>query len=353
MNPAARLTDLVVRTLPEPVRARYREEWLADLADAAELGLSRWTVVTGAASFALRLDRDDEAVTGLPAAVVAARRAQWAAALLSAALILAFGVYRSALWGFGPLLSGGALALAEVAIAAFALFGVLWGVTAVRIGRAVHGSRRVLTVALNGAAAALTLTAVAALPLLGTLATIALLFVVLLQVNGAGPPPDCSIRRRLGGAGAGLVLAVLAVGVLHNLVWNPLAKLPGMSLSQIYARLAADEQPNGVFEVTVWVALFAAAAIGFALCCLLGRPGWARSTRGVMVAGAMLIAAAAASQGFPGFMAELSLADTFQVAGGDRAISGAVLDAVALLAVIAAVFAAFLPVRSASPPGSP
>lgn len=355
MNPAALLTRLVARTLPQRLRARYAEEWLADLERAPELGLSRWTVVAGALSFAVHLDRDDEAVTGISPAVEAMRRARWAAALLSAALILAFGVFRSTLWGFGPLLSGGALVVAELAIAVFALLGVLWGIAAARIGRSAHGTGRVLAVASNGAAAAITLLAVAVLPLFGTMVTIALLAVALLQgVGEAGSSPTVGLRRQLGGAGAGLVLAVLAIGVLHNLVWNPLAKLPGMSLDQIYAGMAAAEQPNGVFEISVWVALFVALAIGFAICCVRGRPNWARSTRGIVAAGAMLIAATAASQGFPGFMAELGLADTFYVAGGHSAISGAVLDAVALLAVIVAVFAAFAPGRQTIPGlGSP
>lgn len=343
MNPTAVLIKLVVRTLPEPLRPRYREEWLADLADAPEIGLSRWTVLAGAVSFAVRLDRDDASVTGISAAEASVRRAHWAAALLSAALILAFGVFRSTLWGSAPLVSGGALVVAELAIAAFAVLGALWGSAAIRIGRSAHGTRQVLKIALNGAAAALTLTTVAVLPFYGTMVTIALLAAVLLQNVGGGAPATVRSRRRLGGAGAGLLLAVLAVGVLHNLVWNPLAKLPGMSLDQIYAGIAAAGQASGVFEITVWAALFVMLAAGFAVCCVRGWPSWARSARGIVVAGAMLIAAAAASQGLPGFMAELSLADVFYIAGGDSAISGVVLDGVALLAVIVAVFAAFVP----------
>lgn len=50
-----------------------------------------------------------------------------------------------------------------------------------------------------------------------------------------------------------------------------------------------------------------------------------------------------ATQWIAGFTTGMSLADTFDTSGVDATIGGSLLSAVALLAVIGAVFAAFVP----------
>lgn len=355
MRLASGLTMLVVRTLPGRLRGRYREEWLADLERAEEAGLSPGSVVLGALSFAVHLDRDDVAITGVPAAEATRRRARWAAAFGLGALILAFGGFRSTLDGSAPRLADGALGTASmlvfVLIGGLAALGLVSGIAAVRIGLPVHGGKRIAQVVLTGGILALTFTAVAVLPFAGTLTTFAVLAVGLLRMASGPFESDVArafpVRARvgLGAAFTAFVVVVVAVGVLHILVWNPLAKLPGLSLGEIHAGIVAAGEPSGVVMVAGWAALLLAAAIAFPIWCGLERFGGSRPTRHLVVAGTLLVAAAGLTQRFAGFMTGLAVADAFNVSGGDVALSALILNVVSMLALVVAVGAALVPAR--------
>lgn len=68
MRLARALVSVAAWTIPRFAPPRYREEWLADLNGARQLGLSEYSVVGGAAMTALTIDRADPGVTGLPKA---------------------------------------------------------------------------------------------------------------------------------------------------------------------------------------------------------------------------------------------------------------------------------------------
>jgi hypothetical protein len=78
---SARLASAVVRAgtalMPDPaVRARYREQWLADVDGAADLGLSPLPVALGAAAAAIRLaTADRRSLAALPQIDARPRRA--------------------------------------------------------------------------------------------------------------------------------------------------------------------------------------------------------------------------------------------------------------------------------------
>ena len=105
MSGTERLIRFAAATLPPPVRARYREEWLADAAGADEVGVSRIGVVVGALLFSATLDRTAPQLTGIPIAATVRRRAQWSIALLASA-----GVFTVGSWMFGGYRSPGRVA---------------------------------------------------------------------------------------------------------------------------------------------------------------------------------------------------------------------------------------------------
>jgi len=109
MNLARTLIVLSAKTLPVHVRDRYREEWLADVQHAPELGVSRASVVIGALSASIALDRDEPAVTGIPSDIETLRRARWSAAFLCGALVMGGGAFVYSLDGSESPLDGGLL----------------------------------------------------------------------------------------------------------------------------------------------------------------------------------------------------------------------------------------------------
>lgn len=355
MSPTQILIRLSVRTLPERLRDRYREEWLADLQRVPELGVSRLAVLAGALAMSAGLDRDDPAVTGIPVKVETIRRARWSASFLCGALILAFGAFMYSLRGFAPYLDGGALAAASTPvltlIASFALIGIAKGIGAVRIGIAAYGVKWVVRMVLLGVGVVLAVPFVSIFPIFGMLMALAgvttALFLAAGGPRGQLPQQPFTAMSRVGLSSmlALLAVGVVVVGVLHILVWNPLAKMPGMGLSDIYAAMAEAQQPSGVVVVATWAALFIAAALALPICCSLKRFAGPRSTRRIIVAGVMLVTTAGVTQWLAGFTTGMSMADTFFISGGDAAISGALLNVATLLGMIVAVFAALVPAR--------
>ncbi|WP_162903695.1 hypothetical protein [Leucobacter sp. wl10] len=347
------LIELAVRTLPAPLQARYREEWAADLEQASQLGISRVSVLSGAFATSARLDRDDPRVTGIPSKVETIRRARWSAAFLCSALILAAGTFAVSLTSADQHLNDGVMAVSGTVtfatIAVFALIGIVNGIGAVRIGLSTFGLKRIAQFVLFGIAAVLSMAVTAVFPILGVLMAPAAVATALFLAAGGprGQLPQQPLRTvsRIGLSAMFSLLAICAVAfaTLHILVWNPLAKMPGMSLSEIYAAMYEAEQPTGVAVVAVWAGLFIAAAIAFPICCSLRRFAGPRSTRRIIVTGAMLITAVGVTQWFAGFTIGMSLADTFFVSGGDSAASGVALSVITTLAAVFAVFASFVP----------
>jgi hypothetical protein len=349
---------MIAATLPAGVRERYREEWLADAAGARELGVSPWSVVGGALGVAAGIDREDPLLSGMPPRRLVFRRLRVAlAALTTALMLLVFGV----LWGaWSPVRPPATLAESPVmgrvlllavlvtgAVALIALLGVLRARHRAR-GRRRWGAADVaVAVTLPLAIAATVLVPVVSGLLVfgGLLAVVALLVV-------EDPRPQ---QRPLGRLSAVLlavfsgvsIVAALAGSLLHVYVWNPLARMPGMTLDEIYAGLAdARELPSPVLPVA-WAVLWCLAALALIMLAALPFPGIRRFATARRIAGIGILGVALVAGGswFVGFGMGMGMADAFATSGGDVASSGPVLAVIGLVYLIAAVLIGLLPSR--------
>jgi len=339
------------------VRSRYREEWTADLAGAPEAGARPSSIVAGALALAATIDRDDPAVSGMPRSALAVRRARWAAAFLGTGLVLLVALYLHGGWAdhyltadsplfVFALLSRALEAGAPVAIA----IGALLLIAAVRTalpwrrplgllaGMAVAGAAA-LAVLLAGS-----LVAMLFLPVLG----VAAWGVVALMVPAPPPADPRRARRRELAAAAVLapaVVALAAFGVLHIMVWNPLAKLPGLGLDEIYAGLAAAGELPSPLYLTAWVvgAVLAATAILLFATLPHRRLRAARSPQRVLVLGLTALAGTGFSMWLAGFGMGMGIADAFATSGGDAAFSALLPVVVGVLAGVPAVLLGCVP----------
>lgn len=245
---------LAVVALPPVLRRRYHEEWSADLAGARQLGLSPAAVLVGAFGTVLSIDRTDPRLTGLPRSELRRQRGRWAAALLTAAVLLSPDLYLRDDWVIG--------AIRTVLVAAGLLAGgwMLAGTLRIPYDRpaAPRPARR------------------------------------------AGPIP-ASTRW---GLGAGFTLATLAavtVGVLHIAVWNPLAKVPGATLDGIYAAMHVGDEVTVRVWMILWGVLAVGASIVYPVVCVLSNHWPALTRRHLVVSGLGLLGGVITAGGFPRF----------------------------------------------------
>jgi hypothetical protein len=346
---------LAARSLPALVRARYREEWLADLAGAEEAGVTRSAIAIGALSTAITIDRLDPATLGMT-------------------LSRAFTTRLRAAAGFG--LAAALLAIGSDAYAGFPTLGPLGAVVSVLVAVLAVGAVVATALALRIAVAARRVAA-AILVLLGALALLAVVFsrvglmlVVLAAVPGVavlvalavvltgGRLASRRVRIVTGAAVPVGALAVAAVGLAHVFVWNPLAKLPGMTLAEIYAGLAAaGEGPAGgpgpwIGAVAVLVALGAAVYATFALA-PVRRWSRFRTRRRLVALGLLLIGGVVALVFVPAFTMGMGIADAYATSGGDAAGSGGVLALIGMLAFAGTILVSFVRVEPGPPEGAP
>jgi len=355
---AASVVRAVAATLPAGVRDRYREEWTADAAGASELGVSRIGVVVGALGVAVRLDREDPVVSGIPAGRLAARRLRvaLAAAAIGLLLLLAyFWVWAGDTGGDGPMAITGTVLLGIAwgagLVAAIALVGVVRASIRATAGRpSARGIRIALLVGVPGlfvvllAASSVTLFgAVLVLPLL----IAPLVLVALKDPRAQGAPLRAGSRVGIALASAGAILAVVVGGLLHIFVWNPLARMPGMTLDEIYAGLAAArELPSPVIPVA-WAGFWTLFALTLLVLAAVPPRAIRRFLTARRLAGAGLLGVALAAGGvwIAGFGMGMGMADAFMTSGGDAAGSGLVLMVIAIGYAIAAVLVGLLPTR--------
>ncbi|CAG7609448.1 hypothetical protein ACFPZL_04235 [Leucobacter soli] len=341
---------LLAGTLPQHVRGRYREEWLSDLAGAEELGLSRGSILLGALATSVSMDRDSPVVLGIPASAEAVRRARWAAACLSSAVLLLLWLW---MYGGDPFAGHGLewIGLGVVGIAAVLAVAGSWQVLrALFIGFDAYGAKRVLFVGLLGIVCIVALGFAVIIPLAGMAYGLAGLVTALVLAAGGpagGRPgePLRSMRRillALPFAAGGLLL--LAALLLHVFVWNPLAKLPGMTLDEIYAAMRLAGEGPGIITTGVFTALIVLALlvpVVLAGTRVLAGP---RAARRIVVLGLLSIAAVSWLEFLLGFGMGMGIADTFGTDGGDAAPAGGLISMIGQFAIVAALFAGLAPV---------
>ena len=335
---AERLVRVAARLLPRAVRDRYREEWLADVAGAAELGVSRASVVGGALLTAITISRVDPALSGLTLGELFTHRVRIAAGLLGSAAVLAVGytAYGGYVTPFGATPGAGALAVAAVAVA----------VRARRLGVAIA------LLALPLVLGPILIVAPFLLVGVGTFGAPMLaigLFVGILATARGGASTPVGARLALAGSFGLATLALCAVSILHVAVWNPLARVPDLTLDEIYAALAAAQEATGVNVVLGAQAVLAMLGVVVLLVLVLvplRRPVLGTARR--IVATGFLLLAGTTLVGFvAGFSMGMGLADTFATSGGDAAASGPLLAITGQLALVGALLAATL--RPATP----
>jgi len=351
---AERWVGGAVLLLPDTLRARYREEWLGSLRDAQELEVPRGAIVRGAYVTALGTPRSPAAF-GLTPAALGFRRLRWAAAWFAAALVLVVGGQLIPGSAFPPATAGLiTIGSAGLAVAA-AAFGATAATTGIRVllpvRSAVLGWTLAVGIAVAGAlttALLLGLLALSFAMVLGLCAGIAVTAVALAWPIAREP----ALRRTIPGIPAGIgtrrsallaattLLVALVVATVHLVVWNPLAKVPGLELREIYAELAArGEVPAiGVGFVLVWAAGWVPLVLVLLAVAIFGNRGLLRNLDERRVARTALAGLAALGFGVfvAGFSLGMSLADAFLTSGADAAVSGSVLTAAATVAGVAA-----------------
>ena len=353
------LLRLLAFTLPPLARRRYLEEWRADAAGAAAAGLHRRDVVLGAVVLSLTLDRDLPAHTGEPHGMLPRRLARRGFALLTAAGAILIGAYLTG----GGIVPEGEAATASVITALQAtgwvvvrvavLLAALGTLYVARAARAAHTrtARATLVAAIAGPALVLVGASAPGAPWWLVIVGVAVVIVGLaggIAVLGGTQPVALGLRaasrrQRVPAAlaGAALVITIVVVGAIDLLVWNPLAKVPGMELSTIYATMTArdgfDLAANAVW-VLMWAVFWTVSAL-LVLALAAHRAGTALTPRRLAIVILGLIGGAVFFRFFAGFGFGMSIADTFATSGGDASVVSAVLPYVGQLALAGAALA--------------
>lgn len=359
----------LARTMPPATRDRYLEQWRADAGGPDDAAPPRGAVVRGAVAAVLTADRDSPALTGEERGTVPRRLSRRGVAVLVAAAALL-----SALWLTGggapdtaaPLAPGFTFVL-HVLWAAMGVAGIGGTLLAVAYfaATAVVSRRPVARIAF--ALAALGLVLLLAMPAasaivvpLGMALVLGGSAVGLAATWGWAAPlalaPRSAPRHRrwpLALAGVAAAALVLGLGAVDTLVWNPLAKVPGQSIDEIYQTMTAADGfiPRAAMTyVTVWAIFWFLLALGVAALAVSSRGAWLTPRRlGILFLS--LIGCALFFRSFAGFGIGMSLADTFAISGGDESALSLVFHVIGpvSIAVAAILFGWAAPARSVDP----
>ncbi|RXZ48176.1 hypothetical protein [Agromyces binzhouensis] len=131
-------------------------------------------------------------------------------------------------------------------------------------------------------------------------------------------------------------LAVIALGTLHLLVWNPMAAVPELSLAQIYGILV---ERYGVIDggPFVWALGATLATVAGSIVAIQGSRRGIVTTHDVVTVGLLLIHATTFFLWWAGFAIGLNLADAFAAGGGDVSSGGSLLALVGASCLAAAI----------------
>ena len=354
----SRLIGLAAALLPPHIRDRYREQWLADLRDAKEAGIRGSEIVVGAFVFGATINRAAPEISGMPLEIFALRKARWGVAFLASSLILAFSFYTHAgtffanFWNSTGLLlvvlNGLSYAIAAGMIVAF-LLGIANLVSA--IVRTRNRLAQVAILLLLAGVGTITVGGLGSMnfALLGlgivlVMASGGVAIAVLTSIRLAPSSPRAARSElRAGVVGTAALLALVAVGTVDLLVWNPLAMVPGLVLDEIYAGIGAGLTGDLVF-IVVWTVFWGVLAFAPIV---LTRPRFARLGAHTIVVATLVLAGAAIFFKFwAGFGIGMDIADGFGVSGGDASILAGLLDLAGTLALVAAVLLTVPPRRA-------
>ncbi|ROP48713.1 MULTISPECIES: hypothetical protein [unclassified Rathayibacter] len=362
------LLRLLALLLPPLARERYLEEWRADVAGAGEAGLRRRDVVLGALVLSATLDRGLPVHSGEPRFLRPRRLARRGLGLLTAAAVILIGGY---LTGGGVVpegVSAGVLTVMQATgrvLIGLALVVGLVG-AAHMAGAARAAETRTARVSLLAAIAGPAMVTGGVLmpgapwwlPLLGFLVSSAGLATGVAVIGGTRPiawehrTASRARRAPIALGGAALVVAVVVVGGVDLLVWNPLTKVPGTDLATIYRLLAERDgfSITGTLVATaIWAAFWTVPAL-FVAALAVHRAGDALTPRRLVIVMLSLVGAAIFFRFFTGFGIGMSIADSFATSGGDASVVSAVLPWVGQLSFAVAAIAVGWAPRARSEP---
>lgn len=348
MSPVEKFILGVAGTLPAVARQRYSEEWLADLDGARELGLSECSVLGGAVTTAITIDRTDPQVTGITRAQLARNRTRWAAAFLGSAVVLSIGLFlwgSYETWAIYPIGFG-----FETLAFLFGALGLFASVGALVVALDADGRRTARAFGIGALVLLGLLLSVMFVPFTGLLGVPAALAALLVAVSGPKEPVPSSrmpARRRalLALPFTAIALLLIVAGVLHITVWNPVARVPGLTLTEIYSAMSAANETPVATIVIMWAACCGIAAVCLPVLSEIPQFASFTTARRIIVAGLLVVGLTAATHWMAGFNMGMSLADTFMTGGGDAAVSGPVIAIVGQTALIAALLVGLAPHR--------
>jgi hypothetical protein len=184
--------------------------------------------------------------------------------------------------------------------------------------------------------------------LVGGLGAVLLLLLVIAadgRLRSDRRPTPPRVRLAVAVLLAGLTVAVLIFDILHLMVWNPLARVPGLSLDQIYSGLAAANKAQVVpFFLVLWAAFWGFPALLLPVIGHVTR----LSLRFIVLLGLLLPGGAIFTAWHAAFGMGLGIADALGTDGGDAAwASRAVLNVTCQLALAAAAIIILAPSRTA------
>lgn len=276
-------------------------------------------------------------------------RWQWTGAILGGGGILALGTFMYATRG------GFVLALMQAVTSTLVIAGVVLGIGAVgaMLTLLTHGEvgRRTMIIAqaLGLVAAAVVATILVGGPgMIGSAGAVITLILIATR-TGLAPSYDDRTAGTLRTAWsvplAVLIMITLIIDALHARVWNPLAKVPGHSLDEIYAGLAAVGEASAALPFLVlWAFFWTPPALLFPLLCRAAR----LTPRITAVLGLLMLGCVTFTGIYPAAAVSVGIADTFGTDGGDAPIpSSGFLQVVGQLAFAAALIIALVPGRAA------
>lgn len=280
------LIGIAASLLPACSRERYREQWLADLRDAPEVGLRASGVVVGAFLFLATIDRSAPEMSGMPVSNYAVRTARWGMAFIATSFVLGASAF---VYGHGGMFANGVPegAAGQFWSITFPL-GVIAAIACLAIGLAllVRAMVYVPRTMIRGAIASMIagvgalvvgcVSGFAVLPIAGGMSLMLLSGALGMIAATSTPvrrpraePASPRFRRRITTVGVVFVLVVTCVGALDLLVLSPLANLNYSSVVELYAMEAAS---STVAKVALWAVFSAVTAIAV-LVLLLRRRG--------------------------------------------------------------------------------
>ncbi|QLD12286.1 hypothetical protein [Microbacterium oleivorans] len=351
------------RTMPAASRDRYLEQWRADAAGAEDAGLRRGDVVRGALAVVATADRDAPRLTGEPRGAAPRRLSRrgvsvaLAAAVLAAALWVTGGRDLDSAVRLDPGFAAG-IDAARVALEALAGCGIALAAAYV-IGAAVVSRRAIARIAFGSAALGLLMLMVATIwsdaaavsPLALGLAVggIAVGLAAAWRSTAlALVPRSAPVRERwpLAVLGVTAVASLIALGAVDTLVWNPRAKVPGLTIGEIYDEMIAADGFSPAFaaaHVAAWAAIWLLASLFVAVFALSPAGAWLTPRRlGILFL--TIVGAALFFRLFAGFSIGMSLADTFWTSGADESPLSLVFQLVGPSAVaVAAILFGWAP----------